>query len=194
MEHFYEKLQKRSFFNYQNVYDKLIGEFDDANFVEIGVWKGQSVCYAAVEIINKGKNIHIDAVDTWKGSPEETQLMEDDSIKNDTLYDEFICNIEPVKHIVTPVHMDSVSAASTYQNGSLDFVFIDGAHNYNAIRADIDAWLPKVKPGGYIGGHDYGNNEPGEVNGVKKAVDETFGKEIEVFNSSWGSWLHHKAR
>ena len=53
MEHFYEKLQKRSFFNYQNVYDKLIEEFDDANFVEIGVWKGQSVCYAAVEIINK---------------------------------------------------------------------------------------------------------------------------------------------
>jgi hypothetical protein len=79
-------------------------------------------------------------------------------------------------------------------DGTVDFVYIDGAHNYDAIRADINAWLPKVKPGGYIGGHDYGNNEPEEVNGVKKAVDETFGEDIEVFNTGWGSWLHHKER
>ena len=194
MEHFYKTLQDKTFFNYQNVYKKLIEEFDNAKFVEIGVWKGQSVCYAAVEIINKGKNIQIDAVDTWEGSPEEEQLMQDESIIKGTLYDEFIRNIEPVKHIINPIRMDSVSAAATYQNGSLDFVYIDGAHNYDAIRADINAWLPKVKPGGYIGGHDYGNNEPEEVNGVKKAVDETFGEDIEVFNTGWGSWLHHKER
>jgi len=187
MEHFYRELQQETFFNYQNVYDKVIRELDDAKFVEIGVWKGQSVCYAAVEIINKGKNIQIDAVDTWEGSPEESFIMNDPSIVNGTLYDEFIRNIEPVKHIVTPIRMDSVSAASTYQNGSLDFVFIDGAHNYNAIRADIDAWLPKVKPGGYIGGHDY------DFKDVKTAVDEAFHEGIEVYNTPWSSWLYRKA-
>ena len=189
MEHFYEKLQEKTFFNYQKIYDRMIDEFDNGKFVEIGIWRGQSVCYAAVEIINKGKNITIDAVDTWEGSPQEFLEHKDPHLEG-TLYQTFLHNIEPVKHIINPVRMDSVLASSKYEDGSLDFVFIDGSHLYKAVKADIKAWLPKVKVGGYIGGHDYGNfNEP--LNGVKKAVDEIFGIEIETYNPHWGSWLHH---
>jgi hypothetical protein len=190
MKHYWKTLQEKSFFNYSNVYDIVIDLFDNAHFVEIGVWKGQSVCYAGVEIHKRGKNIRIDAVDTWEGSPQEDQLMSDPSVVSGTLYDEFIRNIEPIKHIVNPVRMDSVSAASTYKDASLDFVFIDGAHNYESVKADIEAWLPKVKRGGFIGGHDYGNDEPEDINGVKKAVDEKFDKDINVYNHGWGSWLH----
>jgi hypothetical protein len=43
-------------------------------YVEIGAWKGKSVCYAAVAIINSEKNITIDSVDTWEGSPGEPLL------------------------------------------------------------------------------------------------------------------------
>ena len=50
MDHFYKKIQERTFFNYDNVYDYIIEKYDTAKFVEIGVWRGQSVCYAAVEI------------------------------------------------------------------------------------------------------------------------------------------------
>ena len=116
--------------------------------------------------------------------------MNDPSVVGGTLYDEFIRNIEPIKHIVNPVRMDSILAAATYADKSLDFVFIDGAHNYESVKADIQAWLPKVKIGGFIGGHDYGNDEPENVNGVKKAVDEKFNKDITVYNPGWGSWLH----
>ena len=190
MEHFYGKLQQKSFFNYQKVYDRMIKEFDNAKFVEIGVWRGQSVCYAAVEIINKSKNITIDAVDTWEGSPEEELGQKDGTELTGTLYETFLKNIEPVKHIINPVRMDSVLASSKYEDGSLDFVFIDGSHLYDAVKADIEAWLPKVKVGGYLGGHDYGNHhEP--LNGVKQAVDERFGENIETYNPGWGSWLHH---
>lgn len=189
MEHFYGTLQTRTFFNYQNVYDYIIEKYDTAKFVEIGVWRGQSVCYAAVEIINKNKNITIDAIDTWEGSPQE-DLHLVDPFEENSLYDIFLKNIEPVKHIITPVRMDSVQASSRYEDRSLDFVFIDGSHLYEAVKADIQAWLPKVKLGGFIGGHDYNNsNEP--LNGVQKAVDEVFDKDVTIFNPGWGSWLHH---
>ena len=189
MEHFYDKIQKKTFFNYQNVYERMIKEAsDNAHFVEIGVWRGQSVCFAAVEIINANKNIKIDAIDTWQGSPEQ-DLFEIEKIDEEkTVYDCFIENIEPVKHIVTPIRLESVIASKLYQNESLDFVFIDASHTYENVKNDIMSWLPKVKKGCYIGGHDYGN--PEEHNGVKKAVDEIFSKNIEIYNPGWSSWLY----
>ncbi len=115
--------------------------------------------------------------------------MNDESIKNNTLYDEFITNIEPVKHIVTPVKMPSVEAAKLYEDKSLFFVFIDGSHLYEAVKEDILAWLPKVKSGGFIGGHDIDQIE--EFNGVRKAVDELIGeKNIIIYNKGWASWMH----
>jgi hypothetical protein len=190
MEHFYEKISGH--FNYENIYRHIIA-FTPSNseekYVEIGAWKGKSVCYAAVEIINSGKNITIDSVDTWKGSPGEPILMDDKSITEGTLYDEFITNIEPVKHIVTSVRMSSVEAAKLYEDKSLFFVFIDGSHLYEAVKEDILAWLPKVKSGGFIGGHDIDQTE--EFNGVRKAVDELIGeKNIIIYNKGWASWMH----
>jgi hypothetical protein len=191
MNHFYEKIQKRTFFNFHNVYDKLIKESSsDAHFVEVGVWRGQSICYAAVEIINANKNIKIDAVDTWLGSPEQNLFLEDGESEEDDIYDIFLKNIEPVKNIITPIRMTSVEASKLYEDRSLDFVFIDASHLYENVKDDIEHWLPKIKVGGYIGGHDYSPHEPEEKNGVKKAVDEIFGKNIELFNQGWCSWLH----
>lgn len=188
IKHFYRSLQKETFFNYERVYNYVIDQYDTAKFVEIGVWRGQSVCYAAVEIINKRKNITIDAIDTWEGSPQEN-LHQKDPHQDGTLYDIFLKNIEPVKHIITPVKMDSIQASFRYEDRSLDFVFIDASHIYEAVKADIQAWLPKVKIGGYIGGHDYNTNiEP--LNGVKLAVDEIFGEDKKIYNQNWGSWLH----
>jgi hypothetical protein len=44
------------------------------------------------------------------------------------------------------------------------------------VARDIAAWLPKVKPGGWLMGHDYGNKPDG---GVKRAVDE-LGVKVEL--------------
>lgn len=52
--------------------------------------------------------------------------------------------------------------------GRVDFVFIDGDHSAEAVSADIRAWRPKVRPGGMLCGHDYGDpKHPG----VRAAVD-----------------------
>lgn len=66
---------------------------------------------------------------------------------------------------------DSAAAASEFEDGSLDFVFIDADHSYEAVRRDIDAWRSKVKPGGWFGGHDYNR----KFFGVVRAVDFVFG-------------------
>lgn len=67
----------------------------------------------------------------------------------------------------------SVTAATAIADSSLDFVFIDADHTYEAVSADLAAWWPKVRPGGILSGHDYGGrkNRLG-IWGVKRAVDE----------------------
>jgi hypothetical protein len=69
------------------------------------------------------------------------------------------------------VRKRSTEAAAEIADGSLDFVFIDADHSYEGCRADILAWLPKVKPGRVIGGHDFDNGNFPKF-GVTKAVRE----------------------
>lgn len=75
----------------------------------------------------------------------------------------------------------SVEAALEVDDGSLDFVFIDADHTYEGCKADIEAWLPKVRSGGLVTGHDYAPEFPGVV----QAVDETFGKPATYDDHVW---------
>lgn len=52
------------------------------------------------------------------------------------------------------------------------FVFLDGAHHYEAVRDDIAAWWPRVEAGGVLCGHDLGHPRDGKKFGVKRAVEE----------------------
>jgi len=73
------------------------------------------------------------------------------------------------------IRLDSVSASALFGNKSLDFVFIDADHTYEGCSSDIEAWKDKIKPDGYLCGHDYYNEPPQPLpwaTGVKKAVDE----------------------
>ena len=72
---------------------------------------------------------------------------------------------------VTVLKKDSIEAAKEVPNGSLDFVFIDANHSYNAVKADIEAWSPKVRKGGIVSGHDYYIFSSGR-RGIVDAVDE----------------------
>jgi predicted O-methyltransferase YrrM len=78
--------------------------------------------------------------------------------------------MQPVIHVMTPLEMESVKASALYTDGSLDFVFIDAEHKYEFVMMDIISWLPKVKQGGVIAGHDYG------WEGVTRAINEVFGQ------------------
>jgi len=54
--------------------------------------------------------------------------------------------------------LPSVEAAARLPDHSVDGVFIDGDHSYKQVVRDIAAWEPKVRPGGILSGHDFGNH------------------------------------
>ena len=66
----------------------------------------------------------------------------------------------------------SVEAAKDVPDNSLDFVFIDAAHDYENVRKDIEAWYPKVKSGGIVSGHDYFKGHSIQNVQVIQAVDD----------------------
>jgi hypothetical protein len=187
MNHFYYNIQ--GWFNFRDLYSQLAkGLPDNFKFAEVGVWKGCSLAFFAVEAINNNKNPIIYAIDHWLGSEEHTR--QDSAVREplldqpDGLYNHFLENIEPVKNIITIIRDKSTEAANQIEDGSLDAIFIDASHEYEDVIDDLKAWYPKIKPNGKFCGHDY------DWSGVKRAVDE-FAKNINktVRPISASSWI-----
>jgi hypothetical protein len=129
----------------------------------------------AVEIENSGKKIEFTCVDPWlNGGPDLQNTTYFKSLGVKHVYDLFLRNVAPVRARVRDMRMTSVEAAGYFDDNSVDFLMLDGDHGYEAVRADIDAWLPKMRRGGVISGDDY------LWPGVKKAADETFGARVQV--------------
>lgn len=73
----------------------------------------------------------------------------------------------------TIIERSSAEAARLINDRSMDFVFLDADHSYAGVKADLAAWVPKVRPGGWICGHDYRNAMPEfDFSGVDRAVNE----------------------
>lgn len=81
----------------------------------------------------------------------------------------------------------SLEAAEQIEDGALDLVFIDADHTYEGCLADIKAWSPKVRPGGFITGHDF---HRGDFPGVVQAVEESFFSNYELHQDD--VWLVRK--
>jgi hypothetical protein len=70
---------------------------------------------------------------------------------------------------ITLIIGDSVTASRLFRDSSIDWVHLDARHDYASLKTDIQAWLPKVKPGGWLSGDDYDENKWPDV---VKAVGE----------------------
>ena len=186
MEHFYQRIQ--GWCNFWTIYHNMVEVAEDGDhFVEVGAWKGQSTSFMAVLIVNSGKKIKFDVVDTWEGSKEHKADTEswDNVLTDDNLYNEFLTNMKPVEGYFNPIRTTSLEAAEMYEDESLEFVLLDASHEYEDVKADILAWLPKIKPGCFLGGDDYHPSWPG----VPKAVDELL-SDVQVIDNI--CWLYQK--
>ena len=163
-------------FNFEDIYLKMIRLFNEGHFVEIGTFMGKSAHFMAVEIYNSGKEIQFDTIDTFLGSPNEMQSKHKVFNEMD-VYQRAKDNLKGLP--VNIIKSDSIEASKNYKDGSLDFVFIDGSHTYEDVCKDIRAWFPKVKNGGFIGGHDYDNKN------VNKAVKDTLRNDCPYSKTSW---------
>lgn len=129
--------------------DQLPWLFRELGFnvgAEIGVHKGE---YSEV-LCRNHPGLHLYCVDAWK---EYKGYGLGDQKTMDTWYGE---TVERLKgHHCSFVRQFSMEAAKIFEDGSLDFVYIDAAHDFVNVVNDLHAWIPKVKIGGIISGHDY---------------------------------------
>ena len=148
----------------------LIGDYfigrEDLHVAELGVWKSQTL-KRVMKV--QGKMIsQYWAVDFWKFTNHWNYRHITQEVWDARYF--YACKLMfwfPQLHVV---RMSSVEASKIFPKHHFDLVFIDADHTYEHVMADIEAWLPLVKSGGLLTGHDYG----GRKVGVKQAVDEYF--------------------
>ena len=151
-----------------------------ATWVEVGVWCGRSFAAVALAIT---RGCRVVAVDPWARSPEFMAYSLDAfeaKAKFDGVRAELLSLRPGVGLDVTEAY--SEVAARFFDKQSVNAVFIDGGHSYHDTRSDIEAWLPKIKPGGLLCGHD------GTMPEVAAAVGDVLGKNAKVGVES--IWYH----
>lgn len=94
---------------------------------------------------------------------------------------ETVIEVYPNTHLLK---MKSIEASKLFVDNQFHFVYLDGNHTKEALTEDLTNWLPKVKEGFFIGGHDYNNKVAPEVKGV---VDSMLGKPDQLFKDT--SWI-----
>lgn len=138
--------------------------------VEVGSWKGFSTVYLA-EVAAHWQG-YVFAVDHWKGSPGTWNVP---IAQSQDVLSTFRHNVAALgyERVVKPMVMDSVTAASVFRSRSLDVVFVDGDHRYSGVRADIEAWLPKIRIGGILCGHDGSTSYSSQPDRAIRAIENS---------------------
>lgn len=137
--------------------------------IEVGSWQGRST-----KALGMCVQLTVFAVDHWaeayqKAFPEVVPLGPDG------YFELFKANVasEIATGKIVPVRAESAEAARQLREtlpGGADMVFIDGDHQYESVKRDIELWRPLLAPGGLMSGHDYMAGWPGVI----KAVNEAF--------------------
>ncbi|HYH79684.1 MAG TPA: class I SAM-dependent methyltransferase [Longimicrobium sp.] len=124
--------------------------------VEVGVFLGRSLVFLAQAMKAARKDLRLFAVDTFVGSPSDPAVLHHVSAHGGSLRAAFERNLAAagVADAVTVLAESSTRAAREFADGGVDLVFLDGDHAEDAVAADLLAWLPKVRPGGTLAGHD----------------------------------------
>jgi predicted O-methyltransferase YrrM len=137
---------------------------------EIGVFAGEM----SAALLKANPILHLDMIDSWEGDgqaytgdsgdwhaklAQSTQDSYQEAARARTAFADDRRSIIRARSTEAPV------------SGEYDFVFLDADHSYEGCKADIAAWAPRIKPGGWLGGHDYANAAFPKF-GVTQAVDE----------------------
>jgi predicted O-methyltransferase YrrM len=142
----------------------LFGELGFGVGVEVGTERG---VYAKV-LCQNIPGLRLSCVDPWlkyRGYREHVSQE-----KLDRFYEE--SGVRLAQYGVNLIRKMSVDAAQDFGDRSIDFVYIDGNHEFGHVVADVCAWTPKVRHGGIVAGHDYIQRvNPEYLMGVVEAVD-----------------------
>jgi len=111
---------------------------------EIGVCKARH----AIQLFDTIPELHLYCVDSWMKYP-----VRNSQERQDRNYEKTVTRLKDRN--ATIIRKTSMDALPDIEDGSLDFVYIDGLHYFDYVMQDIIGWAQKVKIGGIISGHDY---------------------------------------
>ena len=166
-----------NWFNYERFYDFVASRDDFSRYVELGVWKGHSLSYLA-NLVRHKPDVDIVAVDLWDDSymlDSYRRLVPEIGYQTGHLYEIYNHNlrITETRDLVRDCHDCTYLAAKKFPNRYFDCAFIDADHSFESTFRDIVAWIPRVRDGGIIGGHDY-QPDTGVVPAVHSVFDASF--------------------
>lgn len=150
-------------------YNQPDGKTNVKNLVEVGSFLGGSACYLAQKIKEDGGRANLFCVDTWDFNnigPDHIRMVDG----NKSNYSNFIDNVNrcDVADMITPIESDSITAASEFDDGNIDFLYLDGCHDREYVYKELEAWYPKMNENSFISGHDFNDV------GVRDSVERFF--------------------
>lgn len=133
-------------------------------YVEIGVFEGRNI-YKLQKLCPDLTIIGVDPykAEEYRNDTKDTKYYARKQTEYDKLY-------ERIKKDFVIIRKPSILAANSFIDESQDVVFIDAIHTKKAVMQDIKAWLPKVRKGGYLCGHDYSIKYFGVLEGVNEML------------------------
>jgi hypothetical protein len=139
-------------------------------FAEIGVWKS-GTCKRILK--NTPVIDEYWAIDSWEIELACSRTEKRRTTEKWFQMHRYCCELMMHFPQLKVVKLTSELASTIFPDAYFDMIYIDANHSFENVYADIGYWLPKVREGGIISGHDYG----GRKRGVKRAVDMWFGEE-----------------
>lgn len=160
----------------------------NATIIQIGAWHGKSSRAISDNMRESSKLIDVDSYNGSSGEPDQHATAKER--EGDHCYQWYLDN--QFEHImqgkVIPLRMLSHNAAHTlaHRGVKADMIFIDGDHSAGGIKTDVEAWLPLLKDGGLLCGHDYykENEGPWWVH-VRQYVEAEFPNVEKSATSIW---------
>ena len=120
--------------------------------VEVGVFRGG---FSNWMLSNWPACTRYYMVDLWSAQNNYRQMDNATTTKNLERMEEARRNVARFGSKAVLVRKSSVEAAAQFDDASIDFVYLDARHTYDAVMEDLEAWWPKVRPGGIVAGEDY---------------------------------------
>lgn len=167
---------------------KIIRENNFKSYAEVGVWQGKTL----FNIAKMYPGTHCIGIDPFTPSSYKNYHHCDKMAKQSK--DQFSKIEYKVKWTasnysnVELMVKTSIQASKQIKDNTIDMVFIDGNHDYNNTSMDIKAWLPKVKKGGVLCGHDYNTKHFAVI----KAVDKCLGCDNVLIIEGSSMWVYRK--
>lgn len=145
----------------------LIDKFKELKY-KAGVEVGTDHGGYAKNICERYPELTLFTIDPWLAYTEGDEVKSQEEV--DKIFEYARQTLEPYDNCLV-IRKTSMDAVQDFKLGSIDFVFIDGNHEYEYVKEDIEEWSKIVKPGGIICGHDY-KKDDGRKYGVIEAVNE----------------------